>query len=321
MAADRAGDFGSKLRAARERRGVTLRQIADATKISVALLDALERNDISRLPGGIFSRSFVRAYAVEVGLDPDQAIEEFIAQFPHDGVAAGHGHAQQVEDNEAIESERRMATAFLKVIAISLPLAGVLLYFSSSRRAVKPPEGQAQAPAATSPLSTRGGAEPAAAATSLTMPPGPVAPAVVPAGRSATPNPVPSSGAPAVVRPAPTPAAAPSSAVTADRASAVPSPTSGEATTAQERVTVEIVATGLCSVTAVIDGRPTAEQMMSAGERQTFLADRELRLKIGDASAITWTVNGKPARTLGGPGHVANVHLTPSNVGDYVAAP
>jgi len=68
MSADRlAGSFGGKLRDARESRGVSLRQIANATKISVAALEALERNDISRLPGGIFSRAFVRSYASEVG--------------------------------------------------------------------------------------------------------------------------------------------------------------------------------------------------------------------------------------------------------------
>src|SRR5213075_922656 len=66
MSADRAPDFGSKLREARERRGVTLRQIANATKIAVSVLDALEKKDIKRLPGGIFGRAFVRSYAIEV---------------------------------------------------------------------------------------------------------------------------------------------------------------------------------------------------------------------------------------------------------------
>src|SRR5438046_2205137 len=90
MASDRTSDFGGKLRAARERRGISLRQIANATKIAVAVLEALERNDISRLPGGIFGRAFVRSYAVEVGLDPERTIQEFITQFPFDSVVAGH---------------------------------------------------------------------------------------------------------------------------------------------------------------------------------------------------------------------------------------
>jgi cytoskeletal protein RodZ len=85
-----ATDFGAMLRDARQRRGVSLRVIADTTKISVRALEALERNDISQLPGGIFSRAFVRSYAVEVGLDPEQTIAEFITQFPEDSVTQGH---------------------------------------------------------------------------------------------------------------------------------------------------------------------------------------------------------------------------------------
>ena len=74
-------DFGGKLRQARERRGISLRQIASSTKIAAAALDALEKNNISKLPGGIFSRAFVRSYAVEVGLDPDETVKEFLDRF------------------------------------------------------------------------------------------------------------------------------------------------------------------------------------------------------------------------------------------------
>src|SRR5436305_8553409 len=87
-----SGDLGGRLRAARERRGLSLRQIASATKISVGALEALERNDLARLPGGIFSRAFVRSYASEVGLDPDDAIEDFLAQYPHAPSAAPPAH-------------------------------------------------------------------------------------------------------------------------------------------------------------------------------------------------------------------------------------
>src|ERR1700730_6588005 len=91
MSADSlAGSFGGKLRDARESRGISLRQIANATKIGMSALEALERNDISRLPGGIFSRAFVRSYPAEVGLDPEATIQDFIAQFPQDSVTAGH---------------------------------------------------------------------------------------------------------------------------------------------------------------------------------------------------------------------------------------
>src|SRR5438876_5461999 len=113
MAADRTSSgFGGALREARERRGVSLRQIANATKISVAALEALERNDISRLPGGIVSRAFVRSYAIEVGLDPETAIHEFITQFPNDAVTAGHPASGRVEDHEAVVSDQKTAGTF-----------------------------------------------------------------------------------------------------------------------------------------------------------------------------------------------------------------
>ena len=104
------GDFGRRLREARERRGVSLRQIANATKIGIGALEALERNDFSRLPGGIFSRAFVRSYATEVGLDPDRTLQDFIAQFPHDSVAVGHPNRFRlkiIRRSKAIAGRRR----------------------------------------------------------------------------------------------------------------------------------------------------------------------------------------------------------------------
>jgi cytoskeletal protein RodZ len=118
---------------------VSLRTIADATKISVAVLEALERNDVSRLPGGIFSRAFVRSYALEVGLDPEATIQEFVAQFPHDSVTAGH------QTSAAIEAARSAATAgsrrrFLQLSVVGVPILGALLYFGlGMRRAARRP--------------------------------------------------------------------------------------------------------------------------------------------------------------------------------------
>src|SRR6185503_5746219 len=104
------GDFGRRLREARERRGVSLRQISSATKIGMSALEALERNDISRLPGGIFSRAFVRSYAVEVGLDPEAALQAFVANFPNAAVTAAPPTSAQVEENDGFESNRRAAS-------------------------------------------------------------------------------------------------------------------------------------------------------------------------------------------------------------------
>ena len=74
--------FGPRLRQERERRQISLRTIADSTKISRSLLEALERDDVSRWPGGLFRRAFVRSYAAAIGLDPEETLREFNERFP-----------------------------------------------------------------------------------------------------------------------------------------------------------------------------------------------------------------------------------------------
>lgn len=135
--AEGVADFGTKMKRAREARGLPLREIAKATKISVSALEALERNDISRLPGGIFSRAFVRAFAVEVGLDPEETVRDFIAQFPHDFVTAGSPDVPQ-EDFAAVEGSRQSARTALKLVAIAVPIVGLVVYATTFRTAPAP---------------------------------------------------------------------------------------------------------------------------------------------------------------------------------------
>src|ERR1700752_1373188 len=129
MAVARApeGDFGSRMRHAREQRGVSLRQIAEATKISVSVLEALERNDISRLPGGIFSRAFVRSYAVEIGADPEQTVRDFLSQFPHESVTAGSPH---VLIDEGRRDQRRLDTRAVMILGTIVLVAAVILLWT-----------------------------------------------------------------------------------------------------------------------------------------------------------------------------------------------
>jgi len=77
-----APTFGPRLRQERERRHISLTSIAENTKISRSLLEALERDDVSRWPSGIFRRSFVRSYAQAIGLDADEIVREFLERFP-----------------------------------------------------------------------------------------------------------------------------------------------------------------------------------------------------------------------------------------------
>jgi len=69
--------FGENLRREREMRGVTLEEISTATKISLRFLQALEREDFNVLPGGIFTRSFIRAYAKYLGMDEEPLLAEY----------------------------------------------------------------------------------------------------------------------------------------------------------------------------------------------------------------------------------------------------
>jgi transcriptional regulator with XRE-family HTH domain len=75
--------FGLRLRAARERRGLTLESVTAKTKVPIALWEALERNDLARWPSGLFARAYVRDYARLVGLDPEEVVEEFCRYFPN----------------------------------------------------------------------------------------------------------------------------------------------------------------------------------------------------------------------------------------------
>jgi hypothetical protein len=74
--------FGARLRSQREQQQVALATIAEETKINMALLEGLERDDVSRWPGGLFRRAYVRTYAQKIGLDPEQVVREFIELYP-----------------------------------------------------------------------------------------------------------------------------------------------------------------------------------------------------------------------------------------------
>jgi transcriptional regulator with XRE-family HTH domain len=75
-------EFGPRLRRERERRKISLESISANTKVSISLFEALERDDVSRWPCGIFRRSFVRSYAEAIGLDGDDIVREFLERFP-----------------------------------------------------------------------------------------------------------------------------------------------------------------------------------------------------------------------------------------------
>jgi cytoskeletal protein RodZ len=121
-------DFGERLRRARDSRGVSLRQVANITRITVRALEAVERNDLSRLPGGIFTRSFVRAYAAEVGLDPEGTLREFLAQCPEEGTAIPTSEPSTIDGIGRESWVERAPVRQLVVGILLLALAGAAVY-------------------------------------------------------------------------------------------------------------------------------------------------------------------------------------------------
>lgn len=281
------GDFGMKMKRAREERGISLRQIAASTKIGIGALEALERNDISKLPGGIFSRAFVRSYAIEIGLDPEQTVRDFIAQFPHDSVTAGSPHVPQ-EDHAAIESDRRSAETAFKLVAISLPIAAAILYFTlanrsrSSNTRAEPDKSAAESPSVVAPPPPALDRSPGAAPVASTL----AAPAPAPAARVETPSAAASTALPAGVEP----------------------------------LTFEIVASDAVTLDVTVDGTRRESRAVTPGERLVFQADREMVLRMSSAGAVELTINNQPAVSLGAIGEERTVQIGRRNYGSFLAS-
>jgi len=82
-----AHDIGARLRQAREQRGLSLRDLASRTKLSIIALRAIERNDFGALPGGLFPKAYIRTLAGELGLDAPALAREYVEQFEPEVVA------------------------------------------------------------------------------------------------------------------------------------------------------------------------------------------------------------------------------------------
>src|SRR5207248_2504388 len=125
-----------KLRRERELRGIGLPEIAEATKISVRFLEALETDRLDVLPGGIFRRSFVKAYAEHVGLDPDRTVSELLAaevDSGSPGTAAVNGRVVMNRVLSRGESQKLQAT---DEIVLSVGDAGALAVQINDRPAL-----------------------------------------------------------------------------------------------------------------------------------------------------------------------------------------
>lgn len=99
--------FGATLRRERELRQITLREISEATKVNLRYLEALERDDFRHLPGGVFNKGFVRAFAQYIGIDPDRMVLAYLEEERRQKAAAGAVEEPSPEPPKRAFSRRR----------------------------------------------------------------------------------------------------------------------------------------------------------------------------------------------------------------------
>jgi cytoskeletal protein RodZ len=314
-------EFGQKLRRAREERGVSLRDIATRTKISLTALEALERSEFHRLPGGIFSRALVRSYASEVGLDPDTTVDNFLTsarQAERESAERGATSPSISRDDREFLERQRRALRMLQLGVVVIAAGAVALLVWQMRKVVAPsaeqePPVTLQAPRPQPPPPPDTVMAPVPAATPADPVPLPGPESVPPVQTAPLPGPAGGQPGPAV-SPAPAAPAAGSDGGQAPAASGSVLPAGSEA----PPLVVELTATADSQVTVARDGAPPETQMLRAGQRQRLTAVKEVDLTVADAGALTWTINGKPAQPMGQPGTSVRVRVTPANAQAYL---
>jgi cytoskeleton protein RodZ len=283
-------NFGTHLREARERRGVSLRQIATSTRISLRTLEALENNEIKKLPGGIFSRAFVRSYAQEIGLDPDEAVREFVHQFPLEHVTAGTKSANDrvVATGEEGVRRRQQQFSLAVTLAILIPVAALVVYFAVSSRRSSAADGSVEAASRVA-NGARGAAGATADRALPTSRPSPLS-----TGNSAmSPN------APSAIKPAGAPGAL--------------------AIAANEPLRLRIAPSGPCWVRVSVDGVIRHQALMQKGEVYQQEAKDGFDILIGDAGTFHYTINDRPGRTVGESGDVIVARINRGTLQNWLA--
>ncbi len=160
------GSFGERLRREREMRGVSLEEIVASTKIGKRLLLALEEEQFDLLPGGIFNKAYVRAYAKCVGIDEDEAVAAYLAaanEAPPDTRVIAQQHASIHSNRPAPRSGFPILPVLILLVVVAGGIGGWKLYqqhqsAQAKPAATPPPETFPQSPstAASATGSTQG---------------------------------------------------------------------------------------------------------------------------------------------------------------------
>jgi cytoskeletal protein RodZ len=142
------GTPGERLRLARERAGLSIEDIAARTKIQISLLQAIERDDFAHVPGGLFVRGFLRAYAREVGLEPEAVVADYLDQYEPEAPEAEETARPQADTRQdaILAQPDFQGFSWRKVwpaVGVAAIILGVFVTFGSGTRNAPVVEAQA----------------------------------------------------------------------------------------------------------------------------------------------------------------------------------
>lgn len=275
------GSFGERLRREREMRGITINEISESTKISRRHLEALEKEDFESLPGGIFNKGFVRAYARYLGIDEEQAVADYSAAS--DEPAAPEDEFP-LDIHHQVDPKLNPKRSTLPLVLALLALLAVLAVFwaRTRSRAVDSAEGAGAQAGASNGIST----------TSPTQP----RPDEAPPDKNA-------SQATPVVNPMPSPAKTQENVA------------SGAKSPAAERgFSVVVKAKEDSWVSLIAEGKTVLSRTLAAGEAQVVRAGSKVVLTTGNAGGVDVSFNGKALGALGSESQVRTLTFTPSGL-------
>jgi cytoskeletal protein RodZ len=291
----------------REMRGITLDEIAEATKITTRCLRAIEKEEFSKLPGGIFNKGFVRSYARYIGIDEEEAVADFLA-------ASGDSEPPLPTAAEVRGPAPSLALPNGKALAIvgvlALLIFGAAQLYPAAKRVVvqawadvrQPPAVSAnepstrieQAPATPTPAPVNeNDVAPASLAVSNE-------PTVEATQTPASEPPPPASETPATVPPPATDAAP----TTADPPKPAPKREFQVAIRAKKDSWISIMA----------DGKVQSEGMISAPAERVIRARKRVVLKMGNAAGLELSHNGRVLPPIAGDNQVTTLVFTAEGV-------
>jgi len=292
--------FGERLKLEREKRAITLEQISASTKIGTRMLEALEQEKFNRLPGGIFNKGFVRAYARCLGLDEDQAVADYLEASGEALPRLDPGRLEpeaygSPAEPEAARRARELPWGLLA--AVLLVIAVGLSIWSYRKREHRAPPAAPHSVAA-----IQKSVPPASAAPSLTS---------LPAGASGKPA-------------AASPNLAPNATVASSRKMPASSPAPPEAAAMPQlpgEFVVLIQAREDSWLLIGADGETLPSEVLSAGARRAIHGRKQVVIKAGNAGGLDFSFNGKKLPPPGQPGEVKTLTFSPKGLEPSAVAP